>query len=86
MVGQSPHSVNFYVNVLIFEIEGVQMAYSSREVIKMLEKDGWYLIGSRGDHHYYKHNMKSGKVTVPHPKKDLPKGTYNAILKQAGLK
>jgi len=51
----------------------------------MLEEEGWYLIGKRGSHHYFKHKEKKGKITVPHPKKDLPFGTYKAILKQAGL-
>lgn len=59
---------------------------NSREIIKILEKDGWYLIGVTGSHNHFKHPTKSGKVTVPHPKKDLPKGTVNSIRKQAGIK
>lgn len=39
----------------------------------------------RGSHHHFKHPTKEGLVTVPHPKKDLPKGTVKSILKQAGL-
>lgn len=58
----------------------------SRELIKQLEADGWYLIRTRGSHHHYKHRSKLGVVTVPHPKRDLPKGTLNSILKSAGLK
>ncbi|MCU4320645.1 type II toxin-antitoxin system HicA family toxin [Acinetobacter bereziniae] len=58
----------------------------SRELIKMLEENGWYLDGVRGSHHYFKHPTIEGKVTVPHPKKDLPIGTVNSILKQALLK
>ena len=58
----------------------------SRELIKQLEADGWYLIRTRGSHHHYKHHSKLGVVTVPHPKRDLPKGTLNSILKSAGLK
>lgn len=61
-------------------------SYSSTEVIKMLEADGWYFIGARGDHYHFKHPTKGGKVTVPHPKKDLDIKTTNSILKQAGLK
>ncbi|WP_106766877.1 type II toxin-antitoxin system HicA family toxin [Paenibacillus faecalis] len=60
--------------------------YSSREVIKMIEADGWCYIRATGDHYQYKHPTKPGKVTVPHPKKDLPKKTIASILKQAGLK
>ena len=52
----------------------------------MLTADGWYLTDTRGDHHYFKHKIKSGKITVPHPKKDLPQKTIASILKQAGLK
>ncbi len=58
----------------------------SRELIKQLEADGWYLVRTRGSHHQYKHPIKSGVVTIPHPKRDLPKGTLNSIFKQAGLK
>lgn len=62
------------------------MNYSSRDLIKMLEDDGWYLDYVRGSHHYFKHLTKPGKVTVPHPKQSIPPGTANSILKQAGLK
>lgn len=58
----------------------------SRKVIKAIEKDGWYLVRVTGDHHHFKHPVKSGIVTVPHPRKDIPKGTLNSIWKQAGLK
>lgn len=58
----------------------------SRELIKMLKDDGWALKSIEGSHHHFVHPTKEGKVTVPHPKKDLPKGTLNSILKQAGLK
>ncbi|MEQ6119233.1 type II toxin-antitoxin system HicA family toxin [Reichenbachiella sp. MALMAid0571] len=59
--------------------------YSSKELIKKLQKAGFVLDRIKGSHHIYKH--QNGKRTiVPHPKKDLPKGTFNSILKQAGLK
>ena len=58
---------------------------SGREIIKLLEADGWFYIGSRGDHCYFKHERKSGKITVPHPQKDLKRPIVKAILKQAGL-
>lgn len=60
--------------------------YSSREIIKMLKSDGWYEVNCVGDHHQYKHPTKKGRVTVPHPKKDMPLGTQKSILKQAGIK
>jgi len=58
----------------------------STTLIRMLEADGWYFVEARGDHHHFKHLKKTGKVTVTHPKKDLPKGTLHQILKTAGLK
>ena len=59
---------------------------TSNQVIEMLESDGWYLVATKGSHRQYKHPEKGGRVTVPHPIKDLPKGTVNSILKQAGLR
>jgi len=60
--------------------------YSSRELIKIIELDGWFLDSVTGSHHHFKHPSKKGKVTIPHPKKDLAPGTVNSVLKQAGLK
>ena len=59
---------------------------SSTDVIRLLTDDGWYLYNVKGSHHHFKHPIKKGKVTVPHPKKDLPQGTVNSILKQMGVK
>ncbi|OME86898.1 addiction module toxin, HicA family [Paenibacillus sp. FSL A5-0031] len=59
---------------------------SSREMVKMVENDGWYHVHTTGDHKQYKHPTKKGRVTIPHPKKDLPIKTVDSILKQAGLK
>lgn len=58
----------------------------SRKVIKMLMDNGWEHVRTTGDHHHFKHPEKPGLVTVPHPKRDIPKGTLNNIYKQAGLK
>lgn len=60
--------------------------YSSRELIAMIEADGWVLVAVKGDHHQFKHPAKPGRVTIPHPRKDMPAGTANSVLKQAGLK
>ena len=58
-----------------------------REVVRLLEQDGWYLVRTRGSHHQYKHPVKRGLVTVPGNRNDeLAPGTVNSILKQAGLK
>jgi len=59
---------------------------NSKELIKLLEADGWVLRGSRGSHHVFNHPTKSGHLTVPHPKKDLGIGLVQKLLKQAGLK
>jgi predicted RNA binding protein YcfA (HicA-like mRNA interferase family) len=58
-----------------------------KEVIKMIEDDGWYLARTRGSHRQYKHGSKMGLVTVPGKlSDDLAPGTLNSVLKQAGLK
>lgn len=61
-------------------------SFSSREIIKILKKDGWYLVHTVGSHHQFKHPIKKGRVTVPHPKKNLPIKTIKSIFKQAGIK
>ena len=61
------------------------MKRDSRELIKLLQEDGWVQIGVTGSHHHFKHPAKTGKVTIPHPRKDLPIGTVRACLIQAGL-
>ena len=43
---------------------------NSRELIKMLEQDGWECVAVRGSHHQFKHPVKPGKITVPQPKKE----------------
>ena len=58
-----------------------------REVIKILEADGWYHVRTRGSHRQFKHSSKPGVVTVAGQlSEDIPPGTLNAILKQASLK
>ncbi len=59
-----------------------------KQVIRLLEQDGWFLVAQKGSHKQYKHSKKSGRITVPdHGKnRDLAKGTENSILRQAGLK
>lgn len=57
----------------------------SADIIKLIKTDGWYLVHVVGSHHQFKHPSKPGKVTVPHPKKDLPQATARSILKQAAL-
>lgn len=57
------------------------------QVIRLMERDGWYLVRTRGSHRQYHHRRKQGLVTVPGKMNDdLAPGTMNNILKQAGLK
>lgn len=58
---------------------------SSREVLARLTADGWVEVGRRGSHVQLKHPTKPGRVTVPHPVKDLPLGTLRSIEHQSGL-
>ena len=60
-------------------------AMSSRDIIKVLNQDGWMKVDCRGSHNMFKHPTKKGRVTVPHPKKDLPLKTMKSIFLQAQL-
>jgi predicted RNA binding protein YcfA (HicA-like mRNA interferase family) len=58
-----------------------------RDIIKIIEKDGWYLVATRGSHRQYKHSRKKGRVIIAgNLNHDISIGTLNSILKQAGLK
>ncbi|WNK57528.1 type II toxin-antitoxin system HicA family toxin [Pantoea agglomerans] len=57
----------------------------SSTLISEMKADGWVLTGINGSHHHFTHPTKSGLVTVPHPKKDLPIGTVKSIRKQARI-
>ncbi|WHP30341.1 type II toxin-antitoxin system HicA family toxin [Trabulsiella odontotermitis] len=57
---------------------------NSKALIAELIADGWILIRVTGSHHHFRHPIKRGLVTVPHPKKDLPVGTVKSIRRQAG--
>jgi predicted RNA binding protein YcfA (HicA-like mRNA interferase family) len=57
-----------------------------RDVIKLIEADGWYVVATRGSHRQYKHPTKPGRVTIAgHPGDELAPGTLNSVLKQAQL-
>lgn len=58
-----------------------------RDIITRIQADGWAWVRTRGSHRHFKHPTKPGIVTVAgHPGIDIPPGTLNSILKQAGLK
>ncbi|MXX77232.1 MAG: type II toxin-antitoxin system HicA family toxin [Holophagales bacterium] len=58
-----------------------------RDAIRTIRRDGWHLVATKGSHRQYRHPAKPGKVTVPGKlNDDVPPGTWNSILRQAGLK
>jgi predicted RNA binding protein YcfA (HicA-like mRNA interferase family) len=58
-----------------------------RDIVKLLETDGWVIVRIKGSHRQYKHPVKVGLVTVPgHLSDELHPKTLNSILAQAGLK
>ena len=57
-----------------------------KELLKILEDDGWRVDRTRGSHHILKHPTKPGRPVIPMHNADMKPGTYNSILKQAGLK
>jgi predicted RNA binding protein YcfA (HicA-like mRNA interferase family) len=59
---------------------------NSGDVIRRLQDDGWYEAGQKGSHKQFRHPVKKGRVTVPHPKRDIPIGTLKSIEKQGGIK
>lgn len=74
--------------LLIFVV--IQLNYfimKVSEMLKILVKDGWYLLREGSNHSLYIHPIKTGRVILPrHPSAELKKGTEQSILKQAGLK
>ena len=62
------------------------MALSSREIIRKMTQDGWVEVARKGSHKHFRHPIKRGRVTVPHPVKDMPLGTERSIERQSGLK
>ncbi len=67
-------------------INNTGVVMTTKELEKMIKNDGWHLVKTVGSHYHYKHSTKQGKVTIPMHKGDIPIGTLNSILKQAGLK
>jgi predicted RNA binding protein YcfA (HicA-like mRNA interferase family) len=58
-----------------------------KELIQMIEADGWLQVRQKGSHRQFHHPTKTGTVTVSgKPSVDVPPGTLNSVLKQAGLR
>jgi predicted RNA binding protein YcfA (HicA-like mRNA interferase family) len=70
----------------ILDRAGAFVGKDSRAIIRELEADGSRPAGVTGSHHHFKHPIKQGKVTVPHPRKDLHPKTVRSIYRQAGLR
>jgi predicted RNA binding protein YcfA (HicA-like mRNA interferase family) len=63
------------------------MPMKVKELVALLEQDGWFLVRTRGSHRQYHHPSKSGTVTVAGKASiEVPVGTLMSVLKQAGLK
>jgi predicted RNA binding protein YcfA (HicA-like mRNA interferase family) len=59
---------------------------NSRDIIAKIEADGWFKVAQKGSHVQFKHKIRRGRVTVPHPKRDIAIGTVRSIEKQAQIK
>jgi predicted RNA binding protein YcfA (HicA-like mRNA interferase family) len=58
---------------------------TSAEAIRRITDAGWYEVARRGSHAQFKHDTRPGRVTVPHPRRDIPIGTLRSIEKQSGV-
>ena len=66
---------------------GLKLTMKVRDLIKILNADGWRQVRMRGSHRQFRHTSKSGTITVAGNENiDIPAGTLTSILKQAGLK
>ncbi|WP_354044608.1 type II toxin-antitoxin system HicA family toxin [Bradyrhizobium sp. LB12.1] len=59
---------------------------NSRDIISALHKNGWVQAAQKGSHVQFRHPSKKGRVTAPHPKRDIALGTLKSIEQQSGLK
>jgi predicted RNA binding protein YcfA (HicA-like mRNA interferase family) len=64
----------------------ISTCMDSRTIIAKLEAAGWRLVGVKGSHHQFRHPARPNRVTVAHPKKDVPIGTIKSIERQSGLR
>ncbi|OJV64959.1 MAG: hypothetical protein BGO41_15345 [Clostridiales bacterium 38-18] len=60
-------------------------SYNSRELLKLLNSDGWVVVRIKGSHHQLKHLTKKRTVTILHSKKDLLRKTYGVFLNRLEL-
>jgi predicted RNA binding protein YcfA (HicA-like mRNA interferase family) len=60
-------------------------SFTSKEIVRLLKGKGFELDRSKGSHQIFFHSKSGKRVVVPMHNKDLPKGTFFSILKQAGI-
>lgn len=72
--------------VYIYAQQGIGLERNSGRLVRMLEEDGWRHVATKGCHRQFNHPANLGRVTVPHPNKDIPLGTVASINRQAGWK
>ncbi len=61
-------------------------SYSSKEIKRILENNGWYVVNTKGDHWQFKHPTLKGRVTLTHPVKDVEKFILRDIERKSGIK
>jgi predicted RNA binding protein YcfA (HicA-like mRNA interferase family) len=59
---------------------------SSAEVVRRIKADGWRHVRTKGSHQHFKHPVRKGITTVPHPRRDIPIGTLKSIERQSGVR
>jgi len=59
--------------------------YSSKELIRIITNNGWYLVSIRGSHHKFRHKERPGIIVIPHPRNIVSTGTASHIIKTAGI-
>jgi len=64
----------------------IMSAMDSRVIIRKLEAAGWRRVRVKGSHHQFRHPHHANRVTVQHPRKDVPIGTLKSIERQSGMK
>ena len=84
--GQGCVTSGLYTSLYTSAILAHRVSVNSREVIRAIERAGWVHAGTRGSHRQFAHPKRPGRVTVPHPQRDIPVGTPRSIERQAGVK
>ena len=74
------------MSVDTFAIVCIHTHRNSRDIIAAIKADGWRQVDHKGGHVQFKHSVKPGRVTIPHPRRDIPLGALRSIERQAGIK